>query len=1040
MTMPGDLPLSFSQERLWFLDALRPGGTEYLLPLTLRVRGRLDVAALSRSFDAFVARHEVLRTRYRSRDGVPVQLVGEPVAVPLPVEGVAEAELATVIAAELTVPFDLAADLPLRARLLRLGAREHVLLVVVHHIAFDGASWDVLAAELAELYRAFSTGATPELPALPVQYADFALWQREDAATRLAPQLAYWRERLAGLTPLELPADRPRGPVWDPAAVAVRIEVPAALAERLTALGRSRRATPFMVLLAAYQLFLGRHTGGTDIAVGCPVAGRAPAEVEGLAGFFVNTVVLRADLGGDPAFTTFLDRVAATALDAFGNQDVPFDWLVGEFEPDRDLSRNPLVQAVFGLHEVPAERFRLPGLDVEESDVDWTAASFDLGLQFEHRPDGSLTGTLTCPIALFEPATAHRLAARFRRLLESIAEDPAKRLSELALIPAAELDLLAGWGSVPWDGEAADCFPALFARRVAETPDRLAVHCGGRELSYAQLDAAANRLARYLRASGLGPESTVGVCVERGVDAVVALVGVLKSGAAYVPFDPANPADRLGYLVEDARTAAVVTQERFAGLFAGAGCPVLALDRDREALAATAADSPEWTIEPDHLAYVIYTSGSTGRPKGVQVQHGSYAQHALVIAQEYGITAADRVLSLASLAFDGSLEQIGAPLLAGASVVLSDPLFWEPAELAGRLGAHRITSMNITPHYYRELVGVLEPGDPRAAHLKMVNVGADVVTTEDAQRWRELGLPGRFVGCYGPTEATISSLLQWADDADPDGASLPIGRPVAATAAHVLDPAGRPAPVGVPGELHLGGLRVARGYLRRPGLTADKFVPDPFSATPGARLYRTGDLARFRADGRVEFLGRIDRQVKIRGFRIELGEIEAVLDAHPAVRAAAVEVQDLPDRALVAYVVPVDGSPDFDALRADLRSRLPEYLVPVHWVAMAALPLTPSKKVDRAALPVPELGTAARAEPLAAPSSAVEHALTGIWREVLRVEEIGVHDDFFHLGGHSLLATRVLARVRKQFGVRVSLRDVFTARTVAELAAVIERA
>ncbi|WP_406630956.1 non-ribosomal peptide synthetase [Amycolatopsis sp. WGS_07] len=1034
MTMPGDLPLSFSQERLWFLDALRPGGTEYLLPLTLRVRGKLDVPALSCSIDAFVARHEVLRTRYRSREGVPIQAVGKPQQVPLPIEGVTEDEVDTVVAAELTVPFDLATDLPLRARLLRLDARDHVLLIVVHHIAFDGASWDVLAAELAELYRAFHAGALPELPALPIQYADFALWQREDAQTRLGGQLAYWRERLAGLTPLELPADRPRGPVWDPAGAAVRVEVPAALAERLTALGRSRRATPFMVLLAAYQVFLARHTGGTDIAVGCPVAGRTPAEVEGLAGFFVNTLVLRADLGGDPAFTAFLDQVAGTALDAFGNQDVPFDWLVGEFEPDRDLSRNPLVQAFFGLHEVPAQRFRLPGLDVEESDVDWTAASFDLGLQFEHRPDGSLTGTLTYPTALFEPATAHRLAARFQRLLESIADNPARRVSELDLTPAAELDLLSSWALAPSYAAPPACFPDLFAQRAAETPDRLAVHCGGQELTYAQLDAAANRLARYLRASGLGPESTVGVCLERSVDAVIALVGVLKSGAAYVPFDPANPPDRLAYLVEDARTAAVVTEERYASLFADSGCPVVTLDQ----IAETSSDSPEWTIEPDHLAYVIYTSGSTGRPKGVQIQHGSYAEHALVIAREYGITAADRVLSLASLAFDGSLEQIGAPLLAGASVVLSDPLFWEPEELADQLGRHRITSVNLTPAYYRELLGVLAPRDPRVAHLKMVNVGADVVTTEDARRWRELGLPGRFVACYGPTEATISSLLQWADDADLGAASLPIGRPVAATSVYVLDPLGRPTPVGVPGELHLGGLRVARGYLRRPGLTADKFVPDPYS--PGARLYRTGDLARFRSDGTIEFLGRLDRQVKIRGFRIELGEIEAALDAHPAVRAAAVVVKDLPERTLVAYVVAAEGEPDFAALRASLRSQLPDYLVPGQWVALEELPLTPSKKVDRAALPDPSPDSAARAEPITQPSSAVEHALAGIWREVLRVEEISVHDDFFRIGGHSLLATRVLARIRKQLGVRVSLRDLFAARTVAELATVIEKA
>ncbi|MBW4718790.1 non-ribosomal peptide synthetase [Saccharothrix obliqua] len=1017
------LPLSFPQERLWFLDVLRPGGSEYLLPLALHLGGDLDVPTLAAALATVVSRHEVLRTRYPGRGGTPEQVVDEPGPVALPVVDAAPDEVAALVEAELAHGFDLAAQWPLRARLLRLSPVEHVLVFVVHHIAFDGWSWDVFARELAAAYG----GA--RLPEPPVQYADFAAWQRESAVDQ-AGQLAFWRERLAGLAPLELPADRPRPAEWDPAGAAVRVAVPAGLAGRLADLGRARRATPFMVLLAAYKVFLHRHTGGTDIAVGCPVAGRPLAEVEDLVGLFVNTLVLRTDLGGDPTFERLLDRVADTALAAFSHEDVPFERLVAEFEPDRDLSRNPLVQVSFGLSEIADDRFALPGLVVREVDVAWTASSFDLGLHFERRPDGALTGYLTYPTALFDADTAERMAQRYVRLLESVAATPARPISELELLPDAERRLLVDeWGAVPWAGEVPGCFPELFATRAAAHPDKPAVWFGDGELTYGELDARSTRLARRLRSLGLGRGATVGVCLERGPEAVVAMVGVLKSGAAYVPFDPANPADRLAFLVADARVGAVVARSGAAGLFPGR--PVI----DPDDVADESADRPDWVVEPGDAAYVIYTSGSTGRPKGVVVEHGSYAQHSLVIAEQYRITESDRVLSLASLAFDGSLEQIGAPLLAGATVLLSDPLFWTPEELAERLRRFRVTSVNLTPHYYRELMTAVSPDDVRS--LRMVNVGADVVTVDDARRWHELGAPARFVACYGPTEATISSYLHEAAERDLGAPTLPIGRPVPGTSAHVLDDRGRPSPVGVPGELHLGGRRVARGYLGRPALTADRFVPDPFSGVPGARLYRTGDLARVRGDGAVEFLGRIDDQVKIRGFRIELGEVEAVLNAQPAVRAAAVVTRDLPDPQLVAYVVPAGADADTDALREALRAQLPEYMVPGLWVALPELPLTPSRKVDRAALPAP---VAPERAARVAPASGVERAIADIWREVLPTGDFGTHDDFFHLGGHSLLATRVLSRLRKRFDVRITLRHLFTARTVAALAAVVEEA
>jgi amino acid adenylation domain-containing protein len=817
--------------------------------------------------------------------------------------------------------------------------------------------------------------------------------------------------------------------------------------------GRARSATSFMVLLAAFHVLLARYSGQVDLAVGTPVAGRTRAETEDLVGLFVNTVVLRADLSGAPTFAELLDRVRADAVQAYAHQDLPFERLVDELRPDRDLSRNPLFQVMFELLHARRNPLELAGVEVEQLQTQWQVAKFDLTVSFEEQPDGRLECLFEYSTALFDRSTVQRMAQHYLQLVRSAVSTPDAPIGELEMLTGPERrQLLADWSGTPAEPPRR-CVPELFSARAAERPDALAVVFAGASescLTYAELNARANQLAHHLRAAGVGPESVVGVCLERGPDVVVALLGVLKAGGCYVPFDPEHPAERLAFMLADAGAGFVLTHSRFADRLSGpagaTGRPtVISLDGDRALVAQQPTHDPAVALDPQQLAYVIYTSGSTGQPKGVLIQHGSYAHHCEVIAEAYGIGAEDRVVLLSALTFDVAMDQMAATLLAGATVVVSDPLFWSPAELADRLAEHRVTVMEITPAYYRELVAGLGRDDRRLAGLRLMNVGSDVVTVDDARHWAATGLPARFLCNYGPTEATVTCVLHPVSGELPGArgeSTLPIGRPVPGTTAYVLDPDLNPVPVGVPGELYLGGVRVARGYHRRPALTAERFVPDPFSPAPG-RLYRTGDLVRYAADGVIEFLGRIDQQVKLRGFRIELGEIEAVLAQHPAVRAVAVVARELRpgDRRLVAYLVGRDGTaPDIAALRAFLGDQLPEYMIPSLWVDLPELPLTSSKKVDRKALPAPEADRPQLEHGYLAPRTPVEEAIARIWGEVLGLERIGVHDGFFDLGGHSLLATRVLAQLRRAFELELPLRLLFEAPTVALQAEAVERA
>ncbi|MFI5527230.1 amino acid adenylation domain-containing protein [Kitasatospora sp. NPDC051853] len=1057
----GGLPLSFGQQRMWFLDRLEPGSDEYVVPMALRLTGPLDPAALRRAVDDTVAVHEVLRTRYVPNGGDPVQVIDPPAPadftlVDLAGEPDAEQRAAGLLEELTTRPFDLERDRPLRVTLVRTGPERHLLVLTLHHIAFDAWSMEIYLRDLRAAYDAAAAGEPSPLRRPAVQYADFAAWQREQqAAGAIDQQLGYWQDRLGGLTPVELPTDRLRAAVRDARGDNVIVDVPPAVGTALAELAGRHGATPFMLLLAAFQVLLGRYTGRDDVAVGTPVAGRTRPETEELVGFFSNNLVIRTDLAGDPVFTEVLDQVRRVSLEAFGQQDLPFERLVDALRPERDLSRNPLFQVMFDHQHMGGVPGSLGGAAIEPLRAGLTVAKFDLTVTVKERPDGRLHCWFEYATALFDRATVERMARHYLTLLGGIAAAPGRRVAELDLLGEAELrTVLTEWPD-PEGGRTALldpaeehglCVPELFARQAARTPEAVAVVSGGRQLTYAELDARADRFARRLRALGVGPETVVASCLERSPEAVVVLLGVLKAGGVYVPFDPQHPAERLDFMLADAGAGTVVTTRAFRDRFRG-DHQVVTVDQEPEQDpdGPEAQDAPLPAVRPGSLAYVIYTSGSTGRPKGVMIEHRSYAHHCRVIADAYGLAPGERVVLLSALTFDVAMDQIAATLLAGATVVVGDPVFWTPAELPARLAEHGVTVVEITPAYYRAMMESPDLG--RLGALKLMNVGSDVVTGHDARRWAETGLPGRFLCNYGPTEATVTCLLHPVDRTAGEGggaAALPIGRPVAGTRAYVLDAELRPVPVGVPGELCLGGVRLARGYHRRPELTADRFVPDPVSGVPGARLYRTGDLVRHRPDGTIEFLGRMDHQVKVRGLRIELGEIEAALTRHPALQEAVVlAAEPAPgERRLVGYLVarPGEEVPEPAELRGHLRELLPEYMIPTAWVPLDALPLTASKKVDRKALPDPAAAGADGTRAYLAPRDPAEEAVAAVWCEVLGVERVGARDDFFLLGGHSLLATRVLAGIQEAFAVELPLRRLFEATTVAELAAVVVEA
>ncbi len=1028
--VPRDRPLelSFAQQRLWFLDRLMPGSAFYNFGTAARVRGPLDTEVLGRALSRITARHETLRTVFTEDAGVPAAVVLPPEPVTVRVTDAAdEAEAERLAGEEAARPFDLARGPLLRARLLRLAADDHVLLLTVHHIATDGWSHGVLWAELTTAYAALAEGREPVLPDLPVQYADFAAWQRRTLPpAELEKRLAFWTGHLAGLEPLEIPLDRPRPAVASAEGGVVTWRLPADAVAAARAVVERQGATLHMVLLAAFAVVLARHARTEDVAVAQPVAGRPVSEVEGLIGFFVNTVVTRTDLSGDPTFRELVDRVRAASVDVMAHQDVPFEYLVERLVPERDLSRNPLAQIVFQfVPKSPAGPAPFPGTTVEPFAGDRAFTRMDLEVYLGEEPDGSVGGLVNYSLALFDAETVERLARHLTAVLRTACAEPDVPVSRLPMTDEEERAALlaaAGDTGVPLPGGS---LPELFAAQAARTPDAVAVTDGADDWTYARLDRAAGRLAHALIERGVGPERVVALAAERSARFVVAVLAVLKAGGAYLPIDARNPAGRTRAVLADTRAVLLLTDGEVP-----AGAEDLPLVDLRADLGEPPATAPEVTVRPDGLAYVMSTSGSTGTPKGVGATHRAVA--ALALDRRWANGAHERVLLHSPHAFDASTYELWSPLLSGRRVVVAPPGAIGPRTIARVIAEHGVTAMWLTAGLF-DLVAEEDAGC--LAGLREVLAGGDAVSPATVARVRAAHPGLTVVNGYGPTETTTFATLHAVAPDDPAPAGrVPIGTPVDNTRAYVLDDLLRPVPFGVPGELYVAGAGLARGYAGRPAATSERFVPDPFGP-PGTRMYRTGDVVRRRSGGVLEFMGRADDQVKLRGFRVEPGEVEAVLAGHPAVARVAVVVRGdgAAGKRLVAYVVPREDIGTAE-LRAHVSAALPDYLVPSAFVLLDALPLAATGKVDRAALPAPEEETGAA---YVAPEGETERVLCGIFAEVLGVDEIGAEDDFFVRGGHSLLATRVVSRIASTLGAEVPLRKLFENSTPRRLAAVV---
>ncbi len=1021
----GKLPLSFDQQRLLFLSQLEPESPAYLVPLVLRLRGELDHHALDQAWHRLLERHEILRTRFRLDGGEPEPVIDTP-----PEDGIRHAdapgleEAVALAREELRAPMDLAREHPVRAKLVRIDARDHLLVVVLHHVACDDTAVAVLMDELAAQY---GSDAAAEPPA--VQYVDYAAWQREQLSGKaLERQLGYWQRRLAGLEPLDLPTDRPRSAVRAWAGDRVEFTVPAGLADRVRALAQAHNTTVFTTVLTAFQVLLRRLSGQDDIAVGSALSRRNRAELRRMMGFLLNTLVLRTPWEGDPSFGAALDRNRDAVLDALDHQDVPIDRLVSSVDQRRDLSRTPLFQVMFDMMDTSPVAPRMAGIEVEQLQVAGRVAKFDLTMQMGDGADGAMAGVVEYATELFDRSTVERLTANYVRLLESAVDAPDTRLSALDILSPAERSLLLDeWNRTELAMPSASV-PAAIRSQALATPDAIALAAGGDTLTYAELDRRAGQLAARLREVGVRAESVVGVCLDRGPDLPVALLAVWKAGGAYVPVDPSQPADRMGYILADSGAKVVITEEAVAGTVADihSGTHVV-VDRERSALERLPADT-EADTDPDGLAYLVYTSGTTGRPKGVLVTHRGLANYLYWAAETYAGSSPYGTPLFASMAFDLAVPNLYVPLMTGRTVQLLPPRI-EADELADLLVAHGPYSfLKLTPSHLELLASRLTSADASALASVIVPAG-DSFSASLADRWRQLS-PARIINEYGPTEITIGNSAHPLSDDSPSTELIPIGRPIPNTTAYVLDPELRPVPIGAVGEEYVGGVGVARGYHGQPALTADRFVPDPYGSVPGGRLYRTGDLVRVLPGGDFDFVGRVDNMVKIKGYRIEPAEVEAALTSHPGVQDAVVLAAD---GRLVAYLVQRDDRLELRELRAFLATRLPEYMIPATFVTLDSFPLTANGKVDHRALTRLEAVGLPLGEQYVAPRTDPEARIAEVWQQALDVDRIGVFDNFFDLGGDSMRAVGLVGALREA-GLDVTVRDLFQERTVAGLA------
>jgi len=1053
-------PASHGQQALWFLQRLAPESRAYHIARAARIRTPLDVAALRRAFEALVARHASLRTTFATRGGNPVQRPaarGELCFEHEDASGWSEARLTEELEARALRPFELERGPLFRVTLLTRAPDDHVLLLAMHHLIADLWSLTVLVGELQALYRSERTGASLHLPRLEVTCADHARWQAALlAGAEGERQWAYWRQQLAGELPaLALPLDRPRPPVQAFQGRSLAFSWEAPLLRGLQALARQHQATLYMTLLAGFQALLHRWSGQDDVLVGTPAAGRSRARFAGLFGYLVNPIVMRARFEDRPSFSALLEQTRRAVLGGLDHQDFPFALLVERLHPRRDPSRSPLFQAMFALQrphalaeeglaafslDEPGARLRLDGLEAEALPLAHKVAQFDLTLTMAE-VGGRLLGSLEYDTALFDAPTMARMVDHLRLLLEAVVERPDRRIDELPLLsPEEQARRLASGSLARTHPGAFPLVPQRFEAQVARAPDALAVLCGETRRTYGELEARVNQLAHHLRRLGVGPEVRVAVYLDRSPELPEALLGVLKAGGVYVPIDPVHGRERLSFILQDARVEVVLTRTGLADQLAGTGARVLALDAAGEALARESSAAPTPSIGPDHGAYVIYTSGSTGQPKGVLIPHGALANHLEAAQRFLRLEPADRVLQFASPSFDVAAEELFPALAHGAAVVLwSRPGIPAVSEFVAFLRQQRISVVNVpSPYWHEWVIELARTSGEVPASVRRLVIGSERTSPRHLETWLQRGgerlVP---INAYGPTESTITACVFTPTvDATLVTACVPIGQPVEGVEAYVLDARLQPLPPGIPGELYLGGAQLARGYLDRPELTAERFVPHPFSVIPGARLYRTGDRVRLLADGNIEFLGRVDHQVKVRGFRIELGEIEAVLSRYPTVREAVVVAVEGPsgERQLVAYITSGHTpAPEPAELRRHVRAHLPEYMVPAAVVLLPALPRTPGGKVDRRALPPAAEALPSRPEPLP-PSTELERQILAAWKEVLGLERLGVHDNFFDVGGHSLALVRVHGLLQERLGRELAMVELFQHPTIHELA------
>ncbi len=1046
-TKDTELPLSFAQQRLWFLDQLQPNSALYNIPMVLHFRGNLNQKALEQSLREICDRHEVLRTNFVTIDGQPTQIIQttrETISVvdlqDLPIQEQAE-KTQQLKQKQATQPFDLAKESLIRITLVVLSETEHFLLVCMHHIISDGWSIEVFIHELTSLYNAYTQNHPANLAPLPIQYADFALWQKQWLqGDVLQSQLNYWQNQLTAAPPLlSLPTDHPRPAVQSFVGTQQEFSLSPKLSQALTELSRQQGVTLFMTLLAAFDALLYRYTGSSDILVGTPIANRNRGEIEGLIGFFVNTLVMRTDLSDNPSFSQLLTRVREVTMDAYAHQDLPFEMLVEALQPERDLSHTPLFQVAFVLQNTPKSEIAMTGLTVTDLPPENTTAKFDLTLAMVSTDDG-LKGVWEYNTDLFESSTIERLSGHFLNLLGGIAANPQARISQLPLLTESETNqLLIEWNNTQVDYPEYKCIHQLFEEQVKRTPDAVAVVCSQQQLTYNELNCRANQLAHYLRKLGVKADTLVGISLERSLEMIVGLLGILKAGGAYLPLDPDYPSERLQFAIADAQLSLLLTQEGLIDKLPEHQAPLILLDRFTEEINQNSQDNLTGVVTANNLANLIYTSGSTGKPKGVMVEHRGLFNLAQAQIKTFNLQSNSRILQFASLNFDASIWEIIMAIGAGATLYLDTKDALMPGlPLMGRLKDYGITHITLPP----SALAALPLED--IPELQTIIVAGEACSEELIKQWAT----GRnFFNAYGPTETSVCATVEkWTDET----LKVTIGRPIANTQVYILDSHLQPVPIGVPGELHIGGMGLARGYLNRPELTQEKFIPNPFEKdevippTPlnkggnePSKLYKTGDLARYLPDGKIEYLGRIDNQVKLRGFRIELGEIEALLNQNEAVQSSCVIVREdnLGDKRLVAYVVPQpEINLTINEIRQFLRAKLPDYMVPTAFVLLDTFPLTPNGKIDRRALPVPDLQSQGE---YIAPRNPIEEKMAQIWAEVLKLKRVSIEDNFFELGGHSLLATQVISRLQETFEIVLPLRYLFESPTIAQLSAVI---